>query len=82
MHIAQLVKALIEQYHSPLHGCVAVADVIALAHDCDLALLTVEDDDFWSAPEPMLPLQLGSVPGLQEAVMVCGYPTGPTAARV
>eukprot|EP00878_Enallax_costatus_P016372 GHUV01017172.1.p1 GENE.GHUV01017172.1~~GHUV01017172.1.p1 ORF type:complete len:392 (+),score=60.76 GHUV01017172.1:73-1248(+) len=55
------------------------ADVIAVGHDVDLALLTVEDEDFWlgtEGTEIMKPLQLGDVPQLQEQVLVVGYPTG------
>jgi hypothetical protein len=50
--------------------------VVAVGHDCDLALLTVTDPDFWATPGAMLPLELGEVPALQESVLVCGYPTG------
>eukprot|EP00798_Chlamydomonas_sp_ICE-L_P019921 gene19921-26625_t len=53
-----------------------MADVQAVGHDCDLALLSVEDDAFWSAPTDMLPLQLGGLPALQQDVVVVGYPTG------
>eukprot|EP00879_Flechtneria_rotunda_P025705 GHRR01027342.1.p1 GENE.GHRR01027342.1~~GHRR01027342.1.p1 ORF type:complete len:465 (+),score=120.89 GHRR01027342.1:586-1980(+) len=57
------------------------ADVVGVGHDVDLALLTVEDDDFWTggddgAAGSMKPLQLGDVPQLQEQVLVVGYPTG------
>lgn len=47
-----------------------------MGHDCDLALLSVEDELFWSAPTAMLPLELGPVPELQQGVVVVGYPTG------
>ncbi|GBF95989.1 protease Do-like mitochondrial [Raphidocelis subcapitata] len=52
------------------------ADVVAVGHAVDLALLTVADDAFWNEPTRMLPLQLGDVPTLQENVLVIGYPTG------
>ncbi|GAX81160.1 hypothetical protein CEUSTIGMA_g8593.t1 [Chlamydomonas eustigma] len=52
------------------------ADVQAVGHDCDLALLSVEDEAFWSSPTDMLPLQLGDLPALQQDVVVIGYPTG------
>jgi hypothetical protein len=48
--------------------CCAVlcAEVVAVGHDVDLALLTVEDDDFWVGTEgAMKPLKLGDVPQLQ-----------------
>ena len=49
------------------------AKVQAVGHECDLALLTVEDEEFW---EGMRPLDLGGIPFLQEAVAVVGYPQG------
>lgn len=49
------------------------AKVEAVGHECDLALLTVEEEDFW---EGMQCLELGSIPYLQEAVAVVGYPQG------
>jgi S1-C subfamily serine protease len=49
------------------------AKVLAVGHECDLALLTVEDEEFW---EGMQPLDLGDIPFLQEAVAVVGYPQG------
>ncbi|MEW5297330.1 MAG: hypothetical protein WDW36_000546 [Sanguina aurantia] len=52
------------------------ADVQAVGHDCDLALLSVEDEAFWSTPTDMLPLELGPLPSLQTNVVVVGYPTG------
>jgi len=50
-----------------------VAEVRAVGHDCDLALLSIEDERFWQG---VLELELGSVPDLQDAVAVVGYPTG------
>ncbi|ELR20829.1 DegPtype protease [Acanthamoeba castellanii str. Neff] len=49
------------------------AKVLSVAHDCDLALLTVTEDDFWT---DITPLELGDVPHLQDTVAVVGYPTG------
>ncbi|CAM8922754.1 unnamed protein product [Rhodiola kirilowii] len=49
------------------------AEVQAVGHECDLALLTVENEEFW---EGMTFLELGDVPFLQEAVAVVGYPQG------
>lgn len=37
------------------------------------AMLTVEDDSFWSGVEPVV---FGSLPQLQDAVTVVGYPIG------
>eukprot|EP00899_Mesostigma_viride_P020103 jgi/Mesvir1/28094/Mv04681-RA.2 len=50
-----------------------VAKVLALGTECDLALLTVEDDEFWKDASE---LQFGSLPCLQDAVLVVGYPVG------
>lgn len=46
------------------------ADVQAVGHDCDLALLSVGDEEFWAAPTAMAPLALGELPALQQAVVV------------
>lgn len=48
-----------------LHSTVSQTDVQAVGHDCDLALLSVEDEAFWSTPTDMLPLELGPLPSLQ-----------------
>ncbi|KAM2631870.1 hypothetical protein TB1_030591 [Malus domestica] len=50
-----------------------VAKVLSRGVDCDIALLSVESEEFWKGAEP---LQLGSLPHLQEAVTVVGYPLG------
>ena len=49
------------------------AQVLAIAHDCDLALLTVDDPAFFEGIEP---LKLGHLPQLQDTVTVMGYPLG------
>ncbi|WMV53357.1 hypothetical protein MTR67_046742 [Solanum verrucosum] len=49
------------------------ATVQAVGHECDLAILVVESEEFW---EGMNSLDLGDVPFLQEAVSVVGYPQG------
>jgi len=49
------------------------ARVLSVAHDCDLALLTVTEEDFWT---DVTPLELGEIPYLQDTVAVVGYPTG------
>ncbi len=38
-----------------------------------MALLTVEDEDFWAGS---IPVQFGDLPQLQDAVTVVGYPIG------
>ena len=50
-----------------------VASVLAVGHECDLALLKVEDPSFWTDLEP---LEFGNIPDLQEDVTVIGYPVG------
>ncbi|XP_047316118.1 protease Do-like 10, mitochondrial [Impatiens glandulifera] len=49
------------------------AEVKAVGHECDLAILTVESEDFWDG---MTSLELSGIPFLQEAVAVVGYPQG------
>ncbi|URD90460.1 Trypsin [Musa troglodytarum] len=49
------------------------AEVQAVGHECDLALLTVDSEEFWDG---MNFLELGDIPYLQEAVAVVGYPQG------
>ncbi|KAK9908877.1 hypothetical protein WJX75_004161 [Coccomyxa subellipsoidea] len=50
-----------------------LAEVLAIGTECDIALLTVEDEAFW---EGVVPLELGPLPRLQDAVAVVGYPIG------
>jgi len=50
-----------------------LADVVAIAHDSDLALLKVRDHDFY---KNLAPLKLGGVPDLQSRVRAYGYPIG------
>lgn len=50
-----------------------VADVEAIGHECDLALLTVEDEAFFQGADP---IPLGPLPHLSDRVSVCGYPIG------
>ncbi|KAK2197294.1 bifunctional Peptidase S1C/PDZ superfamily/Protease Do-like [Babesia duncani] len=47
--------------------------IIEIGHDCDLAILTVDDESFW---EDLRPLKFGKVPNLHDGVIVVGYPTG------
>jgi len=71
--VADATYVLVKRHGS---GTKYRADVQAVGHDCDLALLSVQDEDFWRAPSSIKPLQLGDVPALQQAVVVAGYPTG------
>lgn len=50
-----------------------VATVLAIGTECDIAMLTVEDDEFW---EGVSPVDFGNLPALQDAVTVVGYPIG------
>ncbi|KAL6541960.1 Protease Do-like 9 [Orobanche gracilis] len=50
-----------------------LATVLAIGTECDIALLTVADDEFW---EGIPPLEFGDLPALQDAVTVVGYPIG------
>jgi hypothetical protein len=40
---------------------------------CDIAMLTVEDDEFWEGVEA---LEINGLPPMQESVTVVGFPTG------
>lgn len=51
-----------------------VARVLAIGVECDLALLAVDDDDFWCGLEGVTLCK--SLPRLQESVSVCGFPLG------
>ncbi|KAF8112018.1 hypothetical protein N665_0069s0044 [Sinapis alba] len=50
-----------------------LATVLAIGTECDIALLTVPDDEFW---EGVSPVEFGDLPALQDAVTVVGYPIG------
>ncbi|KAJ9543112.1 hypothetical protein OSB04_022819 [Centaurea solstitialis] len=50
-----------------------VAKVLAKGMECDIALLSVENEKFWKGAEP---LQFGHLPRLQDSVTVVGYPLG------
>ncbi|KAH0984794.1 hypothetical protein GBA52_011971 [Prunus armeniaca] len=50
-----------------------LATVLAIGTECDIAMLTVSDDEFW---EGISPVKFGCLPALQDAVTVVGYPIG------
>ena len=50
-----------------------IARVLSIGTDCDIALLTVDESEFW---EGISPLCLGPLPNLQDHVTVVGYPVG------
>jgi len=49
------------------------ARVVYAGHDCDLAVITVDDDEFW---EGMKPLEIGERSDLRSRVMTIGFPMG------
>jgi S1-C subfamily serine protease len=49
------------------------ARVLAISHDCDLALLEIDDPAFTRGIKPA---RIGELPRLREAVQVVGYPIG------
>lgn len=51
-----------------------IARVVAVGHECDLALLTVDDESFWN--DELKALEFGELPDLQEEVSVVGFPVG------
>src|SRR5450432_2012656 len=50
-----------------------VAHVEFIGHDCDLAVLKIEDANFF---KNTVPLHLGSIPEIESGVSVYGYPIG------
>jgi S1-C subfamily serine protease len=48
-------------------------------HECDLALLSVEDENFWLDAKP---LKFGDMPALQDSVCVVGYPIGGNSVSI
>ncbi len=49
------------------------AKVLHIAHDCDLAMLTVHDTNFFQG---MVALPIGGLPAMESTVSVYGYPIG------
>ena len=56
-----------------------VAKVLAIGVECDLALLSVDDDEFFRG---VTPVEFGQLPSLQSPVTVVGYPIGGVAISV
>ncbi|KAL1198658.1 putative protease Do-like 13 [Cardamine amara subsp. amara] len=50
-----------------------IAKVEAIGYESDLAILVIENEEFW---EDMNPLELGDIPFLKDSVVVVGYPKG------
>jgi len=55
------------------------ANVLAISHQVDLALLKVEDDYFYNKT---IPLDFYKLPQIQEEVSIYGYPTGGTMLSI
>jgi S1-C subfamily serine protease len=49
------------------------AKVVQVGHDCDLAIVDVEDPSFY---DDMIPLEFGDIPAVNSAVTTCGFPVG------
>ena len=63
-------QILVHRYQDPRPY---VAEVEFIGHDCDLAVLTVEDKRFF---ENLEPLDFGDLPKVRSAVLTYGYPAG------
>lgn len=50
-----------------------VAEVEGVGHECDLALLSVDDEEFFKGTKP---IALGALPQLADTVAVLGFPIG------
>lgn len=68
--VADYTFVLVRKHGSPTKYR---AEVQAVGHECDLALLTVENEEFWDGTDF---LEFCDIPFLQEAVAVVGYPQG------
>jgi S1-C subfamily serine protease len=70
-HVVSWAKQIIvHRYQDPRPY---VAEVEFVGHDCDLAVLTVEDKRFFDNLEP---LDFGELPKVRSAVLTYGYPAG------
>jgi S1-C subfamily serine protease len=49
------------------------ARVVSVSHEVDLAILTVDEEEFFS---DIIPLKIGELPKTQQEVLVYGYPAG------
>lgn len=49
------------------------AKVKVIDHHCDLAMLSVDDPDFWNN---VIPLEIGDMPDLEDQLQVVGFPMG------
>lgn len=63
-------QIIVRRYQDPTPY---VAEVEYVGHDCDLAVLTVQDTNFFTNLEA---LELGELPQVRSAVVTYGYPAG------
>jgi S1-C subfamily serine protease len=63
-------QILVKRYQDP---ATYVARVAFIGHDCDLAVLEVQDESFFDGLEP---LALGELPKVRSTVTTFGYPAG------
>ncbi|NDA69028.1 MAG: serine protease, partial [Verrucomicrobia bacterium] len=70
-HVVSWARQLmVKRYQDPRPY---VARVVFVGHDCDLALLEVEDAQFYEGIEP---LDFGPLPKVRSTVVTYGYPAG------
>ena len=70
-HVVSWAKQLlVKRYQDPRPYA---ARVVFVGHDCDLALLEVEDERFFDGVEP---LAIGDLPKVRSTVVTYGYPAG------
>ena len=70
-HVVSWAKEiLVHRYQDPRPY---LAHVRFIAHDCDLALLEVEEESFFSGLDP---LKFGDLPAVRSTVVTYGYPAG------
>ena len=70
-HVVSWGKQIIVRKYQDPHPY--VAEVEYVGHDCDLAVLTVQEKRFFDRLEP---LELGDLPKVRSAVVTYGYPAG------
>jgi len=70
-HVVSWAKEILVRRHQDARSY--VAKVKYIGHDCDLAILEVEDPAFF---EGMKPLTLGELPKVRSTVVTYGYPAG------
>ena len=68
--VSNNIQTVIKKYGDPEKY---VARIVHIAHDCDLAVLQLEEP---SSFEGVKPLEIGPIPKLESTVTVIGYPMG------